>query len=430
MTDSTTNCSANAAQCPATQSSQKEDPSPITANWKYRDVSEGLDKHEESECRLGVSPEGLKIIGARVRGKKHKHEGTNCDDWFELSESGRWTIIAVADGAGSRLFSRVGTKVACEAAVKRLAGLLGDCSVEKLNMWSMDTFRRDRKKGTFVENDLEVIQKALHQAMRTAYGAIRREVIARAQLMEYNQFLERDLEVNDLSTTLLLAVHTTIRHHDEGYSLVLTCQVGDGMLAAVDHKGALQLLGVPDNGDFSGETEFLTSQGKLKRNNLSRKTSAFFSPLRALMVMTDGVADDYFPHDPGMLQLYGDLVLNQIVDLPKLDEDMIASGLKETKLPTLEDVAHVDFHVLGQRITPNGIQMPRLHSVAAYAEALGVPITEVVASFPLLSAGARQEPVFDVDRPEEKLQLWLDSYYVRGSFDDRTLVVLYRENLP
>jgi hypothetical protein len=28
---------------------------------------------------------------------------------------------------------------------------------------------------------------------------------------------------------------------------------------------------------------------------------------------------------------------------------------------------------------------------------------------------------------EEKLKIWLDSYYRRGSFDDRTLVVLYRE---
>jgi hypothetical protein len=29
--------------------------------------------------------------------------------------------------------------------------------------------------------------------------------------------------------------------------------------------------------------------------------------------------------------------------------------------------------------------------------------------------------------PAEKLLIWLDSYYQKGSFDDRTLVVLYQE---
>jgi len=30
------------------------------------------------------------------------------------------------------------------------------------------------------------------------------------------------------------------------------------------------------------------------------------------MLMTDGVADDYFPNDPGMLRLYEDLVKQEI----------------------------------------------------------------------------------------------------------------------
>jgi hypothetical protein len=30
----------------------------------------------------------------------------------------------------------------------------------------------------------------------------------------------------------------------------------------------------------------------------------------------------------------------------------------------------------------------------------------------------------------DRLRLWLDAYHVRGSFDDRTLVALHREELP
>jgi hypothetical protein len=79
------------------------------------------------------------------------------------------------------------------------------------------------------------------------------------------------------------------------------------------------------------------------------------------MLVTDGVADDYFPEDPGMLRLYGDLV-------------------KE------------------------GIIGPAVHSHETGGKRLDQPVSA-----------------------QEKLRRWLDSYHVKGSFDDRTLVVLYRE---
>ena len=69
--------------------------------------------------------------------------------------------------------------------------------------------------------------------------------------------------------------------------------------------------------------------------------------------MTDGVADDYFPNDPGMLNLYEDLVKERI----------IASS------------ANTD-RVAGQEV---------------------------------------KQPI----SAQERLRYWLDSYYVKGSFDDR-----------
>ena len=53
--------------------------------------------------------------------KKHKHEGTHCDDWFDFATAGKWTILAVADGGGSYRFSRVGAQAAAEAVVRSLA---------------------------------------------------------------------------------------------------------------------------------------------------------------------------------------------------------------------------------------------------------------------------------------------------------------------
>ena len=84
--------------------------------WRYRTVIEdGTELHTEFHSkyqRVGR----CEAIGARVRGKKHKHEGTNCDDWFETAESAGCLIAVVADGAGSKPLSRIGARVSCEGA--------------------------------------------------------------------------------------------------------------------------------------------------------------------------------------------------------------------------------------------------------------------------------------------------------------------------
>ncbi len=329
---------------------ETESPS-MTPQWKHLPLPDGPDRHDESDARAARSPEGFSLLGARVRGKKHKHEGTHCDDWFDFAAAGAWTFVAVADGAGSKKFSRVGARASTEAAVRQLAADLGGHAVRARETWSNDTFRRDEVEGVYVyaEEDLERVQAALHRAMLAAYFAVEKAAAERAASRDHERALGRKPEINDLSATLLLAAHTTVAYKGRDYSLILACQVGDGMTAAVDLDGKLQLLGEADSGDYSGETDFLTSQKKLERANLSRKTYAFFRPLRALLVMTDGVADDYFPNDPGMLRLYDDLKAN---------------------------------------------------GVLGAADAAG------------------------------RLRDWLDTYQVRGSFDDRTLVALHREQAP
>jgi len=57
-------------------------------------------------------------------------------------------------------------------------------------------------------------------------------------------------------------------------------------------------------------------------------------------------------------------------------------------------------------------------------------VEELAAAPNLLMAGARATPLrerFKGTAAADLLRIWLDSYHVRGSFDDRTLVVLHRE---
>ena len=59
----------------------------------------------------------FQVIAARVRGKKHKHDGSNCDDWFDTKNVDGIFLSAVSDGAGSKKFSRIGLRAACKGAV-------------------------------------------------------------------------------------------------------------------------------------------------------------------------------------------------------------------------------------------------------------------------------------------------------------------------
>ncbi len=346
---------------------------------------------------------GFKMIAAWVRGKKHKHEGKNCEDWFEIAQSGEWGIIAVSDGAGSKMFSREGAQVACQAAVNYLVNKLREHQIKPRQSWTTDTFARNQK-CQFKEQDIELTQLFLHEAIKVAYQAVSEKILD-----------NRSLSLNDFSATLLLALHTSVKYKAVPYSLVLACQVGDGLSVAIN-KAFTSLLGRVEKDGFYGETEFLTSSlRKLERDYLSAKTFPFFSPMLALMVMTDGVSDDYFP--PRMLHLFGDLVLNGIIPL-------VPSALTKAHRKLLKQKKD-EYIFVEERLTENGAIPTQICSVSEYAKILNLSIEELIASPGLLAAGVPPE-IKECDlTPESRLQVWLDSYHVRGSFDDRTLVVVF-----
>jgi len=414
---------------------------PIIPPWKYHPVPDKdtePEPHSEFDYKSDQSPEGLKLIGARVRGKMHKHQGTNCDDWFEFSTCGQWTVIAVADGAGSKKFSRIGAKVSCERAVKSLENSLNFYQLkEQAREEDLKINLNQDQNWMFIGEDFKFVQESLYKAFTDAYKEVEKESNKLKNYRYYNKIAGKTLDIKDLSATLLIAVHTKIKveNSNSSYDFVLTCQVGDGMLAAISHENTLQLLGKPDVGEHGGQTDFLTSKSKLETPKLVQKTFPFIGNLKALMIMTDGVADDYFPNAPGMLELYGDLVLNKVINIPEIDSQEIEKQLQNTNFKNPDEVQknqdkfqdEIDRILLPNSHEPKTVS---IRSIAKYAEQLGKSIEEVMASPGLLNAGILTQqmcPEREKMPSEEKLKIWLDSYYRRGSFDDRTLVVLYQE---
>lgn len=333
---------------------------PPKSSWQELPVPEGPDKHYAYFQKGIPAPNNLKLIGACVRGRSHKHAGTNCDDWFEFDIAQDWTIMAVADGVGSRKLSRVGAKEACCAAVKILKEDLQQVTLgERTNR---KHFRGRGNDGRFSDTDMDQVEQALIRAMDAAYHALEEARDARKDKQEYIDLLGQNPEVSDFSTTLLLAVHNCFVLEDKSYDFIMSLQVGDGMIAAVNIDNKLMMLGKPDSGEFAGQTIPINNVKIRDDKEKRRRVFTTVQRLKAVMLMTDGVADDYFPNDPGMLRLYEDLVKQEIIT-PAATSDQAAR-------PEIEQ-----------------------------------PISA-----------------------EEKLRRWLDSYYVKGSFDDRTLVVLFRED--
>lgn len=407
--------------------------------WVYKPVPEGPHKHDEAYESERKSPQGWPVLGARARGKKHKHEGTNCDDWYEFGTAGSWTIIAVSDGGGSYQLSRVGAKTACRAAIDQLAERFAAIEPKEL------------ESPTKLESSemCEQARKAIIEAMRCALtcvlDAVNEERVKREKTIQsVRENLSHDDGINleskhavvterDFYCTLLLCAHTQIRIGNKQYSMILGCSVGDGMIAAVtknavDGSRAVTLLMKSDGGEFSGETEFLTRR-MVQEDMLKGKLfiSLNSSPC-CIMVMTDGVSDDYFPNNPRIAELYADLVLNRIVAQPKCDTKEVIKALAETEISTHENLSTIPlWQSVDRLLWPDQVKETRCASVKVLASALGLSTEVVVGSDALLCSSVQyaETPLTPEESAASKRLLeWLDSYHEKASFDDRTLVVL------
>lgn len=386
--------------------------------WRYVPIPEDEPEPAPEYKMYDTSLPGARVIGARVRGKKHKHEGSNCDDWFEVAGSGDVTFLAVSDGAGSKKFSRIGARESCKAAVGYLANQFGALTA------AVPTLREDLK------NDIQDVKcreacgriaMLVQNAVLQAWDAVEAAFYSRATDAAYSDVLKRSLALSDLSGTLLVSVVVPIRKETKEY-LIAACQIGDGMVAVVNSAGpfqsSLKLLGVPDSGDFSGETDFLTSAKMKKREELQKRTKLSIGAADTLLMMSDGVADDYFPNETQLRRLYYDLIANGI-----LRDGAQTGGLSELSPDQLSLFKHIPDPIAYPWINDKTIKIP-IHYTNRICDAMGLSYEELWERRDILTLASLELKDKDtLSNDAERLCLWLDNYYERGSFDDRTLVI-------
>ncbi len=257
-------------------------PDPRTL-WKSLDSDRdapGWKPDSVSERVYGAG--GRQIHVASRRGRSHAHTGAFRDDDFALHVTGPegWNVLAVADGAGSAKRSRIGSRVAAHTAVAVAA--------EKLQtqpyVWPVAANEANA-------TDLTAMHKGAYNALGAAAFEALRQIEAKAS--------DQGMEPRDYATTLLLVAHRSIT----GGELVLTFWVGDGAIAIFDTGAGVRILGHPDSGEFAGQTRFLDRDVMANGTAIMSRIHAAVVPhFDAIMVMTDGVSDPWFPSETALRQ--------------------------------------------------------------------------------------------------------------------------------
>lgn len=375
--------------------------------WKYHPIKDdGLEKHDESHTKHTVTENG-EIIGARVRGKKHKHDGTNCDDWFETAVTDGCFIAVVSDGAGSKQLSRTGAKMCCDGAAAFLKRELS--ALLKAEPMLRDHLSGDMSGAEFMAA-CGKIAPLVQNAARYAFDNIINHLRGIYADERYIAALGRAPELSDLSSTYLAAIVIPLETANGKESFIATAQIGDGCICAIntdaDSDKCLKLLGEADSGKYSGETQFLT-ENALNPSNIAAKTRISRGKSDIIMLMTDGVADDYFPAEPMMKRLYLDLCLNGVLPMrgiipkPQLPAPIAFPAVSESAESVSLQYAKQLFSDCDDPVNElwQRRSMLKRHSLTANGISLG-------------------------NTAEQRLLTWLDSYNERGSFDDRTLVLI------
>ena len=242
-----------------------------STQWEYREPPEDANWPKPHLYHKAERDVGLYLT--RRRGRSHEHDAKFCDDDgdFWRHDSG-WTVLAVADGAGSAEYSREGSRIAVTTVL------------EEFERWFT------QEKVTECDaclNNWEISHGAFHQLFYFQFFEICKKAIAKIKILAE----QINVKERQFATTLLVTVSKTV----VGKTYLASLWIGDGAMVAY-RRGASRLLCSADSGAFVGQTRFLDAS-YLQQHYPSSVSIAAIEQAEALILMTDGVSDPKFKSD-------------------------------------------------------------------------------------------------------------------------------------
>jgi serine/threonine protein phosphatase PrpC len=247
--------------------------------WKNVE-SDKNDPHWKEDNITVFAPLGNRhILASSKRGRSHANVGSFREDDFAFKDlENGWSIVVVADGAGSAKLSRKGSAIACNGVV--------DFFMEKTSVEGMAAF--DELLEQFNNNTGEDIQKKLNHFVYNNLGKAAFEV--HKQLERFAS--KEGVALKDLNTTL---IYTLFKKYPTGYAL-LSFGVGDCPIAVLNKDvSEVTLMNWLDVGEFGGGTRFITMPEIFKSEKFSTRFGfKFVEDFSYLLMMSDGIYDPKF----------------------------------------------------------------------------------------------------------------------------------------
>ena len=227
------------------------------------------------------------IVAASKRGRSHGWEAKPRDDHFRVKHMDNgWYIMAVADGAGSAKFSREGSRIACDTSVDYIQTQLIDNPDFEENINLYDTFRNESESEA-----RKLVGDYIYKIVGTAAYRAHQAIAKEAQ--------EKGVPSKLYATTLLL---TICKKFSFGW-FIASFWVGDGAICLYNKDAhTAKLLGIPDEGEYAGQTRFLTMPEIFKdaTSLYQRLRFNIVDDFTALFLMSDGVSDPMFETDANL----------------------------------------------------------------------------------------------------------------------------------
>lgn len=320
---------------------------------------------KEDEKTFSANFLDKKIVVASKRGRSHAHDGTFRDDDFRVKAlQNEWSIVAIADGAGSAKFARAGSKFATEFIINSFDDevVLQDLSKVVISYFSQEN------ESLAHENELSSISDGNEEASGSVNDFNEKSKLKNKSIIinalynkiknlhtELSKFADsEEASLKDFHTTLIFAL---VKKFDFGY-VTLTFGVGDCPINVMNKDSSqVKLLNFLDVGESSGATRFITMPEIFSRPDMANRFAInCFEDFSKMFLMTDGIYDPKF------------VVENKLENL-----DTWIGFLKDLNGEN-EDAAKVDF-IEDQNI-------------------------------------------------ENQLSVWMD-FWSKGNHDDRTLAIIY-----
>ena len=266
--------------------------------------------HKDETSNYKSSFLDKKIVVSSKRGRSHAHNGTFRDDDFLVKVlPDDWSIVAVADGAGSAKYSRAGSKYACNSIIESFekVEVLQDLSQKITQYFTSENssnmennkvvaesetendsvLKDDYSVNEVVPNDVEDLKiKNKSFIINLLYKNVRE---LHDSLSKYAE--SEEIALKDLHTTLIF---TLIKKFSFGY-VILSFGVGDCPINVINNDGSVELLNFLDVGESSGATRFMTMPEIFSRPDMVNRFGLnCFEDFSKLFLMTDGIYDPKF----------------------------------------------------------------------------------------------------------------------------------------